>query len=85
MIEPKKYADLIKIAQPDFIEAKGYVFVGGSRQRLAIENMPSHEEVKQFAIDLNSYLGYELIGEKKDSRVVLLSSGEKHAKIGESS
>ena len=81
MIEPKKYADLIKIAKPDFIEAKGYMFVGGSRQRLAIENMPTHEEIRQFAMELNRYLDYELIGEKKDSRVVLLSNGEKNAKI----
>ncbi len=81
MIEPKKYADLIKIAQPDFIEAKGYVFVGGSRQRLAIENMPTHDEIIRFATDLNSHLDYELVGEKKDSRVVLLSSGEKSTKL----
>jgi tRNA wybutosine-synthesizing protein 1 len=81
MIEPKKYADLIKIAQPDFIEAKGYMFVGGSRQRLAIENMPTHDEIRQFALDLNKHLDYRLIGEKKDSRVVLLSNGEKDAKI----
>lgn len=81
MKEPKKYAELIKIAEPDFIEAKGYMFVGGSRQRLAIENMPTHEEIKEFADELNNHLGYSLIGEKKDSRVVLLSNGEKDAKI----
>jgi tRNA wybutosine-synthesizing protein 1 len=81
MIEPKKYADLIKIAKPDFIEAKGYMFVGGSRQRLAIENMPTHEEIKKFAEELNRDIDYELVGEKKDSRVVLLSSGEKKTQI----
>ena len=81
MIEPKKYADLIKIAKPDFIEAKGYMFVGGSRQRLAIENMPTHEEIKEFAMELNKHLDYELAGEKGDSRVVLLSSGKKKTEI----
>jgi tRNA wybutosine-synthesizing protein 1 len=81
MIEPGKYAKLIKIAQPDFIEAKGYMFVGGSRQRLAIENMPTHEEIKKFAEELNRDIDYELVGEKKDSRVVLLSSGEKKTQI----
>jgi len=81
MIEPKKYAELIKIAKPDFIEAKGYMFVGGSRQRLAIENMPTHEEIKKFAEELNRDIDYELVGEKKDSRVVLLSSGEKKTQI----
>jgi tRNA wybutosine-synthesizing protein 1 len=81
MIEPGKYAKLIKIAEPDFIESKGYVFVGGSRQRLAIENMPTHEEIKQFALELNKHLDYDLAGEKTDSRVVLLSSREKRTKI----
>ena len=81
MKEPEKYAELIKKAQPDFIEAKGYMFVGGSRQRLSIANMPMHEEILNFANELNKTLGYDLIGEKKDSRVVLLSSGEKNAKI----
>ena len=81
MKEPEKYAELIKKAQPDFIEAKGYMFVGGSRQRLAIENMPTHEEILNFANELNKSLNYNLIGEKKDSRVVLLSSGEKEVRI----
>lgn len=81
MVKPEEYAELIKIAKPDFIEAKGYMFVGGSRQRLAIENMPTHEEIRQFAADLNSRIDYKLVGEKKDSRVVLLSNGEKDAKI----
>jgi tRNA wybutosine-synthesizing protein 1 len=81
MKEPEKYAELIKKAEPDFIEAKGYMFVGGSRQRLAIENMPTHDEIVYFANELNKSLGYNLIGEKKDSRVVLLSSGEKDAKL----
>lgn len=83
MVRPEEYAKLLKIAKPDFIEAKGYMFVGGSRQRLTIENMPTHEEIKQFATDLNSYLDYELVGEKRESRVILLSSGEKDAKIKE--
>jgi tRNA wybutosine-synthesizing protein 1 len=81
MKEPEKYAALIEKAQPDFIEAKGYMFVGGSRQRLAIENMPTHEEIRKFALDLNNSLGYNLVAEKKDSRVVLLSSGKKDQEI----
>jgi len=81
MKEPEKYAELIKKAEPDFIEAKGYMFVGGSRQRLSIANMPTHEEILKFAKELNKDIDYNLIGEKNGSRVALLSSGEKDAKI----
>ena len=81
MAAPEKYAELIKRAEPDFIEAKAYMFVGGSRQRLTIDNMPMHEEIREFVSALNRHLGYTLVAEKADSRVMLLSSGKKKAKI----
>lgn len=71
------YARLIKKADPDFVEPKGYVFVGQSRQRMALKNMPSHEQIKHFGIVLGEKLGYQMTNEKPDSRVVLLSSGRK--------
>jgi tRNA wybutosine-synthesizing protein 1 len=57
------------------------MFIGGSRQRLTIENMPRHEETKQFAEQIAKETGYEIIGEQPSSRVVLLSSGEKDQMI----
>lgn len=69
---PEQYAELIAKAKPHFIEVKGYMFVGFSRYRLQIENMPSHEEVRQFAEEINKTLGYDLRTESKPSRVVLL-------------
>jgi wyosine [tRNA(Phe)-imidazoG37] synthetase (radical SAM superfamily) len=44
--------------------------------------MPSHAETRAFAGAINTSLGYELAGEKSDSRVVLLSSGAKPLRIG---
>ncbi|MFA6710707.1 MAG: 4-demethylwyosine synthase TYW1 [Candidatus Methanomethylophilaceae archaeon] len=68
----KEYSELDMIADPDMIEPKGYVFVGGSRARLSMACMPSFEEVKDFSIELGGRVGMEIIREKEDSRVALL-------------
>ena len=73
----KNYSRLDKIASPLFIEPKGYVFVGYSRKRMTISNMPSHNSVRDFGIALANNLDYKLIMERADSRVVLLSKKEK--------
>jgi tRNA wybutosine-synthesizing protein 1 len=66
------YAKLDEKAEPMFIEPKGFVFVGGARQRMSMENMPSHEKIKGFGEKLGSLLGYKILKEREDSRVVLL-------------
>lgn len=66
------YCKLDKIGDPCFIEPKGYVFVGGSRMRLSLSNMPSFGEIRDFALQLGSKAGMDIIGEKPDSRVLLL-------------
>lgn len=72
MHSPEKYAELDRIADPDLIEPKGYVFVGGSRQRLSMDCMPSFREVQDFSDTIGSALGMEILKEKEDSRVTLL-------------
>ncbi len=73
MHNPEGYAKLIKIANPMFVEAKAYMFVGFSRNRLTINNMPRHEEIKAFAEELVKYLpGYHIEDEYEPSRVVLI-------------
>lgn len=52
------------------------MFVGFSRQRLKLENMPRHNEVKDFAIKIAEYAGYKIIDESSPSRVVLLMKKE---------
>ena len=81
MSNEKQFAELIQKAEPDFVEVKAYMFVGYSRKRLEIENMPLHTEVKQFAERINEHLGYHLAGESKPSRVVLLSKKEGNQRI----
>jgi tRNA wybutosine-synthesizing protein 1 len=64
----ERFEQLIKIAEPDYVEAKAYMFLGYSRLRLKYENMPSHEEVLEFS----RKLGYEIVDESEQSRVCLL-------------
>jgi wyosine [tRNA(Phe)-imidazoG37] synthetase (radical SAM superfamily) len=74
MVDSEKYAELIRRADPDFIEVKGYMFIGASRQRLSLKNSPYHEEVQEFSKSLLPFLpDYEIASEHKPSRVVLLA------------
>jgi tRNA wybutosine-synthesizing protein 1 len=68
-----KYAKLIEIANPDFIELKAYMHVGESMKRLPREAMPLHKDVRAFAKQVSQECGYPIKDEQKDSRVVLLS------------
>jgi tRNA wybutosine-synthesizing protein 1 len=76
-----EYAQLDEKAEPMFIEPKGFVFVGGARQRMEMDNMPSHDKVKEFGKRLAAILGYELLAERSDSRVVLLGKDKRVCKI----
>lgn len=66
------YAELIRKAEPDFVEPKGYMCVGYSRRRLEMENMPTHEEIRKFSSVLSKLTGYEVACDSEASRVVLL-------------
>ena len=72
MITPEEYAKVLLRANPTFIEVKAYMYVGYSRKRLEMSNMPSHKEVKEFAIKIAKHMGYKIIDDKPVSRVVLL-------------
>jgi len=74
-----EYAKLDERADPTFVEPKGYVFVGDSRTRMTIGNMPSHQAIHEFSSRLASRLSIELLAEREDSRVVLL--GKKGTKL----
>jgi len=81
MTDIEGYSELIKKAKPDFIEVKAYMWVGHSKQNLELKNMPLHKEVKEFSQKLSKATGLEIIDEKENSRVVLLSSKKKNNKI----
>jgi tRNA wybutosine-synthesizing protein 1 len=76
------YAKLIEKADPTYIEPKAYMHVGFSRLRLGYENMPSHREIREFAIQLAKETGYNTVDESEESRVVLLSRLDKPIRFG---
>jgi tRNA wybutosine-synthesizing protein 1 len=78
----REYARLITMANPLFIEPKGYVFVGYSRERMHNSNMPSQVKVQKFARSLGEETGYEILAEQKASRVVLLGTDRTKMKLG---
>jgi len=66
------YAKLIEKAKSDFVEAKAYMHVGFARARLAMENMPLHQDIRAFAEELAQVTGYSILDESGPSRVLLL-------------
>ncbi len=55
--------------------------VGFSRLRLGYSNTPTHSEIRDFGIQLANEMGYNMLDESADSRVVLLSRLEKPIKL----
>ncbi len=81
MVEAGRYSELIRKARPDFVEVKAYMFVGWSRYRLCIGNMPSFGDIAGFADEISAKSGYRKLDESASSRVVLLGGGEIPPKI----
>ena len=81
MVNPEQWAEIIKLSQPMFVEVKAYMWVGMSRERLEQANMPLHEEVKEFALEIAKHSGYKLIDEHEPSRVVLLMKEDYEGRV----
>ncbi len=81
MIEPQGYAELIKLADAKYVEVKAYMHVGSARERLVLENMPSHAEVIEFANEIGKTCGYKIIDDQKESRAVLLMKEDRKDRI----
>ena len=83
MHNPEGYAELIKRGSPNYVEVKGFSFVGGSRdpaRGLQLDSMPRHDKIKEFAARLAQLTGYTATAEHKPSRVVLLCRDQESAK-----
>ena len=72
MVEADKWAGIIERAKPKFVEVKAYMFVGASRQRMSLANMPYHNDVVDFAQEIENNSNYKFIDDKAESRVVLM-------------
>ncbi|MFW9893625.1 MAG: 4-demethylwyosine synthase TYW1 [Candidatus Thorarchaeota archaeon] len=81
MHDPHAYSKLIETGEPDFVEVKGYMFLGSSRDRLDKTNAPSQREIRAFSKKIASLTGYYLTDEQVESRVVLLSRSKQIKKL----
>ena len=66
-------------ASPHFVEAKSYMHVGRSTNRLERDHMLSHEEVRRFAGEMAAASGgaFEEADESVASRIVLLANAKR--------
>ena len=75
--DAKGYADLIRRSGEDtMIEVKSYMHLGPARKRLSKKNMLDHEEVRIFAKKIAEELGWKIIDEAENSRVVLIAKND---------
>ncbi|MEN6329070.1 MAG: 4-demethylwyosine synthase TYW1 [Methanobacteriaceae archaeon] len=72
MLNPQDYADLINRSNPDYVEIKAYMYVGRSRERLKLDNMPSYLQMQTFAQSIADRCDKEVVDESRASRVFLL-------------
>lgn len=80
-VNPEGFAEIIKCASPDFVECKGYSCIGHSQKRLAVCNMPFHNELEEFARVIAEATGYVVVDRKPASKVVLLAKELKNVKL----
>jgi tRNA wybutosine-synthesizing protein 1 len=76
-----EFAEIIKKAKPDFVEVKAFMSVGYSRQRLAYDRMPLHNEIMKFSKKLAKLTGLKVLDQKKESRVAVLGKNKNELKI----
>jgi len=72
MDHPEIYGKILKDVEADFIEVKAYVWVGHSRERLTLDNMPNMDEIRKFAEKIAEAGDFIKIDERIESRIVLL-------------
>jgi tRNA wybutosine-synthesizing protein 1 len=71
-ITPERYAAILQESGARFVEIKGYMYLGYSRNRLVRENMPDHAYVRAFAEKVAAACDYRYKDENELSRVVVL-------------
>jgi tRNA wybutosine-synthesizing protein 1 len=71
-VAPERYAALIQDSGATYVEVKGYMYLGYSRNRLRRENMPEHDRVRSFAEKITAACDYTIKDENRLSRVVCL-------------
>ncbi|MBS3088862.1 4-demethylwyosine synthase TYW1 [Candidatus Pacearchaeota archaeon] len=76
MDDVEGYASLIKIGEPKFVTIKGYSHLGHSQKRLKFEQMPTMEELRDFAREISEKNGYLIKYEDELRRAIILVRDE---------
>jgi len=79
MIE--EYAEMIKKANPMFVEVKGYMSVGFARERLGYDRMPDEKEMEKFISKLAKATGLKILDSHERSRAWVLGEDKDELKI----
>ncbi len=66
------FAKIIDTSQPMYVEIKGYMYLGYSRNRLSESSVPDMDAIRLFASEIADATGYEIMDENVPSRVVCL-------------
>jgi tRNA wybutosine-synthesizing protein 1 len=74
--DPASYARILQDAGATFVEVKGYMYLGYSRNRLQRNNMPEHAQVREFAERITASCDYTIRDENPLSRVICLEREE---------
>ena len=77
----KEYAELIKKANPLFVEIKGFMSVGFARERLGYDRMPTNKEMEKFCERLAKETGLKVLDSHERSRAYVLGKDKKELKI----
>ncbi|MFQ5941340.1 MAG: 4-demethylwyosine synthase TYW1 [Nitrososphaerales archaeon] len=73
------FAEMLKHGNPHFIEAKSYMHVGYSNQRLEESDMMEMEEIRVFSNELAKQMrNVTIMDESEESRVVVLQNNERY-------
>ncbi len=76
------YQKLIEIGKPDFLELKGFVYIGMARKRHTKEQSPTYLEVESYAQKLADYLGnYTYVTSAPNSLICLLKRNDSKYEI----
>jgi tRNA wybutosine-synthesizing protein 1 len=81
MCNESDYAELIKKANPNFVEIKSYSWVGESRERLTEENVPSYEDCLSFAEEIAKMISYKVIDIHRESKAILLAKEDTEDRV----
>lgn len=77
----EEYAKLLENLNFKFLELKSAMAAGYARYRMQYEDMPLHSEIKEFAEKICKINRWQIVGEKKISRVVLVMKKKEKIRI----